>query len=296
MVRVAVGADHLLVTTEQETVTLRRPTGPAELALVEASGWREWPPRLPAQPIFCPVLNEDYAAKIARDWAAGVGAGLDFPGFHHRMVRARGRTGARRVTFLARWPSRQAAQHARDRVRELTDRSRLLVPVDQVVREVNSFRVLPPRQPDPAIRQDQHLRRGPARIVRGQTPQTQPGLGIAAGGLPGTRPPRADLPHRDHRRPPAQRGMPGPSRMPSVKDAGEPCAGKPHARFDGRRLETEPRSPRQPPTQPQPIARSGSEDVMADGGLARQRRCVEQIRARWPVFLAAPSGQRAHAG
>lgn len=59
-----------------ETVTLWRPTGPQELALVEASGWREWPPRLPDQPIFYPVLNEDYAVRIARDWnvkASGVG-------------------------------------------------------------------------------------------------------------------------------------------------------------------------------------------------------------------------------
>lgn len=59
-----------------ETVTLRRPTGPQELALLEASGWREWPPRLPDQPIFYPVLNEDYAVRIARDWnvkASGVG-------------------------------------------------------------------------------------------------------------------------------------------------------------------------------------------------------------------------------
>ena len=51
-----------------ETVTLWRPTGPEELALVEASGWREWPPRLPSQPIFYPVLTEEYATKIARDW------------------------------------------------------------------------------------------------------------------------------------------------------------------------------------------------------------------------------------
>jgi len=35
------------VTTAPGTVTLWRPTGPVELALVEASGWREWPPRLP---------------------------------------------------------------------------------------------------------------------------------------------------------------------------------------------------------------------------------------------------------
>jgi hypothetical protein len=59
-----------------ETVTLWRPTGPQELALVEESGWRAWPPRLPDQPIFYPVLNEDYATRIASDWnvkASGVG-------------------------------------------------------------------------------------------------------------------------------------------------------------------------------------------------------------------------------
>jgi hypothetical protein len=50
-----------------ETVTLWRPAGPEELALVEASGWREWPPRLPDQPMFHPLLNEEYAIKIARD-------------------------------------------------------------------------------------------------------------------------------------------------------------------------------------------------------------------------------------
>ena len=51
-----------------ETVTLWRPTGPNELALVEASGWKAWPPRLPEQPIFYPVTTEEYAIKIARDW------------------------------------------------------------------------------------------------------------------------------------------------------------------------------------------------------------------------------------
>lgn len=51
-----------------ETVTLWRPTGPKELALVREAGFRAWPPRLPDQPIFYPVLNEDYATRIARDW------------------------------------------------------------------------------------------------------------------------------------------------------------------------------------------------------------------------------------
>ncbi len=45
-----------------------RPVGPKELALIEASGWRAFPPRLPEQPIFYPVLSFDYAEQIARDW------------------------------------------------------------------------------------------------------------------------------------------------------------------------------------------------------------------------------------
>ena len=51
-----------------ETVTLWRPVGPEELALIRATGMRVFPPRLPDQPIFYPVLSEDYAIKIARDW------------------------------------------------------------------------------------------------------------------------------------------------------------------------------------------------------------------------------------
>jgi hypothetical protein len=49
-------------------VVLYRPVGEAELALVRANGWKEFPPRLPEQPIFYPVLEEDYAIQIARDW------------------------------------------------------------------------------------------------------------------------------------------------------------------------------------------------------------------------------------
>ena len=51
-----------------DTVILYRPVGPAELALLQASAWRAWPPRLQGQPIFYPVLSEAYARQIARDW------------------------------------------------------------------------------------------------------------------------------------------------------------------------------------------------------------------------------------
>jgi hypothetical protein len=50
------------------TTTLYRPVGPEELSLIQASGWRRFPPRLPGQPIFYPVLQEEYAVRIARDW------------------------------------------------------------------------------------------------------------------------------------------------------------------------------------------------------------------------------------
>jgi group II intron reverse transcriptase/maturase len=66
------------------------------------------------------------------------GEGLDFLGFHNRLVRGRTPRSAH-LTFLARWPARKAVRHARDRIRSITDRSRLLVPVEQVVDELNLF-------------------------------------------------------------------------------------------------------------------------------------------------------------
>ena len=54
--------------TKPKTKTLWRPVGPVELDLIRDLGMRAFPPRLPDQPIFYPVLSEDYAIKIARDW------------------------------------------------------------------------------------------------------------------------------------------------------------------------------------------------------------------------------------
>ena len=52
----------------EDTTLLYRPTGPRELELVRSSGFRLWPPRLPEQPIFYPVTNEQYAIEIASRW------------------------------------------------------------------------------------------------------------------------------------------------------------------------------------------------------------------------------------
>ena len=51
-----------------EATLLYRPVGQKELELIRESGLTEFPPRLPEQPIFYPVLTQEYATKIARDW------------------------------------------------------------------------------------------------------------------------------------------------------------------------------------------------------------------------------------
>ena len=51
-----------------EVTILFRPVRPKELAKIEQSNWTKFPPRLPEQPIFYPVMNEEYAIQIARDW------------------------------------------------------------------------------------------------------------------------------------------------------------------------------------------------------------------------------------
>ena len=57
-----------LCSDRHDTIILFRPVGSKELELIRASGNRAFPPRLPEQPIFYPVLTEGYAVQIARDW------------------------------------------------------------------------------------------------------------------------------------------------------------------------------------------------------------------------------------
>jgi hypothetical protein len=64
------------MSANEKLLTLWRPVGPQEIELIRQSGMRTFPPRLPEQPIFYPVLTEEYAVKIARDWnvsASGFG-------------------------------------------------------------------------------------------------------------------------------------------------------------------------------------------------------------------------------
>ncbi|WMW80302.1 hypothetical protein RF679_16880 [Undibacterium cyanobacteriorum] len=70
--------------TQEALVTLYRPTGPKELELVAQSGYTKWPPRLPEQPIFYPVTNEEYAVQIARDWNVSASGSGFVTRFHVR--------------------------------------------------------------------------------------------------------------------------------------------------------------------------------------------------------------------
>jgi hypothetical protein len=92
------------VTLIEPLTTLFRPVGQAELDLIAASEFRRFPPRLPGQPIFYPVLTDEYAVEIARDWNTRDEAS----GFAGYVLRFRVET-----EFLERYPERiaGAARH-----------------------------------------------------------------------------------------------------------------------------------------------------------------------------------------
>ena len=55
---------------KEHTTVLFRPVGQEELDLIRSTDFKEFPPRLVGQPIFYPVLNEEYARQIAEQWNA----------------------------------------------------------------------------------------------------------------------------------------------------------------------------------------------------------------------------------
>ena len=186
---------------------------------------------------------EPKAAKTRIVHLAEGEEGFDFLGFHHRLVRGWTPKSAH-LTFLARWPSRKAVQRARDRIREITGRKWLWMPAGDIVRDLNLFlrgwagyfrygnsaRVLGQIRNYALVRLASWLsKKGNRRTGLGMGHQT---------GAAVTEPPGPDQPRWN--RPPAQAfpGLAGEHRTPPVKNVGKPCAGEPHARFDGRGLET----------------------------------------------------------
>ena len=113
-----------------ETTIIYRPVGPKELELIAAAGYREFPPRLPEQPIFYPVLNEEYARQIAREWnvpASGSGYVTRF---------------AVRKEFLARYREQQVGASIHREVwipaEELDEMNRNIVGLIEVIAEYKS--------------------------------------------------------------------------------------------------------------------------------------------------------------
>src|SRR5213078_1037976 len=121
------GGDGVLVRFADDLVVMCWSRSQAEAALARLTG------------LLAGLGLEPKAAKTSIVHLEEGGGGLDFLGFHHRLVRSRGLNGKRPVTFLARWPADKAMQHARDRIRELTRRSRLLRPVKWIVEDLNRF-------------------------------------------------------------------------------------------------------------------------------------------------------------
>jgi len=121
------GAYGTLVRYADDLLVICRSRGQAEAALA----------RLRA--LLADLGLEPKAAKTRIVCLVEGGEGFDFLGFHHRLVRSRAVRGSGGLVYLARWPSRKAAQHARDRIRFLTMRARLAAPVEQIVQEVNGF-------------------------------------------------------------------------------------------------------------------------------------------------------------
>ena len=119
--------DGVLVRFADDLVVMCWSRGQAEAALA----------RLTA--LLAGLGLEPKAAKTRIVHLEEGGEGFDFLGFHHRLVRSRGRNGKKPVTFLARWPSDRAMQHARDRIRELTGRRRLLLWPELIAEDLNGF-------------------------------------------------------------------------------------------------------------------------------------------------------------
>jgi len=119
------GVDGTLVRFADDLVVMCRSRQEAERALARLTV------------LLAELGLEPKAAKTRIVHLTEGGEGLDFLGFHHRLVRSRLTT--RHIVFLARWPSRKAVQHARDRIRQLTARSRLKVSVEHIVQDVNAF-------------------------------------------------------------------------------------------------------------------------------------------------------------
>ena len=164
-----VGRHGVLVRYADDLVVMCRSRQQAEAALGAAAGAAGWS-RLGAEG------GQDPDRAPAGGWGR-----VRFPRLPPPAGAQSGSAGKAGVVFLARWPAKKAMQHARDRVRELTDRSRLLLPVEWVTEDVNRFlrgwaayfRYRQLRRP---VRQDQRVCPDAAGVVHHSPTSPQSGV------------------------------------------------------------------------------------------------------------------------
>jgi len=139
--------------------------------------------------------------------------GFDFLGFHHRLVRSPGLNGKRPVTFLARWPADKAMRHGRDRIRQITDWSRLRPWPELIVEDLNRFLRgwAYYRFGNSAARFDKISEYARMRLeaLHQQAPPAQPRVRALGGGIRLTQPARPGHLVGNRRRPQALPGLAG---------------------------------------------------------------------------------------
>ena len=217
-------ADGVLVRYADDLVAMCRSREQAEAALERL------------RVLLADLGLEPKAAKTRIVHLEEGGEGVDFLGFHHRLVRSRGTTGKRGVIFLACWPADKAMQHARDRIRQITDRSRLLMAPEWIAEDLNRFlggwaaffRTATPR---PASTRSASTR---GCGWNASSASATAAASRSGGGSWLSPHPTGSgwSPCRESSSLPGPSGTGGGSRMPPANGVGEPCAGEPHARFE----------------------------------------------------------------
>jgi hypothetical protein len=144
----------------------------------------------------------------------------------------------------------------------------------------------------PTLRQDQNLCALAHRVVGGQAPQEGAKLRLVEGSLPLARWLRTDRPQRERRSPKAEPALAGKAESVSIKDVGEPYAGKLHARIEAaggnrRRPATPVQLWRLPPTLPQSASFSETtfglkRDIPIARQLVLKRRSIHETFAFLP--------------
>ncbi len=123
-----------------ELTVLYQLVGQREFELIAAAGFRRFPPRLPEQPFFYPVTNQDYATQIARDWNTKDEAS----GWTGYVLRFRVHT-----AFLRKYPIRTVGSGVHQEYWiPAADMDQFNDQIEGVIDQITCFRIACPVAPD----------------------------------------------------------------------------------------------------------------------------------------------------